>query len=103
MASSVALEAAIQALTKNVYLVHGPEYDYQIYLLFGCLATSAILNVGALVVRWYCGRFWVFRLQQTRTGNWIIPNSVVCWLCLSILFITCEVFSIPPQVGQRFH
>lgn len=90
MSFNPAVSAALHSLTYEIYLVHSPEFNYQIYVLFGLQATSVLLILGALLVRGQGHRLWLFKIQATRTGDWIVPNAVLCWELLSLLFCSCE-------------
>lgn len=85
------------AVSKNVlrtamYIQHGPEFEGVIIAVVVMYATSIILNISTIALRWKGGNFWMFRIHTTPGGEFITPNPVANWIVWMLFFYVFALY-----------
>lgn len=82
-----ALEEAILVLL-NPPIPNPGTFDRHLHALSAILGVELLLILCSLGIRWYrVGEIWLFRLNYTAKGTFVVPHFAVSWQICSALFL----------------
>lgn len=76
---------------RTMYTPHGPYITPLIITLYAIYGILILINVMTIVIRWYGGKFWIFRVHTTSRGRIkaLVPNPVLGYLLWATLYYAC--------------
>lgn len=79
------------ALRQTVYPEHGAYFSPLVTALYVIHGILILVNLLTIVIKWYTGKLWMFRVHTTSRGRLkaLVPNPVLGYILFSTIYYAC--------------